>query len=395
MLPEILKDLLKFQKRFVLAKGKLILDQKNPPSEFNQKWAQKNLKNFTEINFCLASIEKINKNLKDYFSLSKEITAKNSLQLVMFSKQREVENCISTHKDTETLSVDIMSQEINLEQNYDELYFSLVKSIKAYEIQIKADSELILNNFFSLDETDISEFEYKFQKTFETVNKNVLNKLIFDNNLTLDGYNLHQNADKLQKSIVLGTNTSKLFAEKEKCQELAKMVIFFKSIGLIVKRLCRAMKNIGVENLAIYTRYRFDSVDFLAFDKDQQNTLHMLKKEWHRDKIALKNIRHKIELELKNIKVLSSNTYSSLNSITVFLKKFLNYIEKIENNLKATWNTFNKNFEGLRNGVQNETWLDSKHFFDSFNTENPRISLNEILISDNELYHEFNSYIEE
>jgi hypothetical protein len=385
--------MLKFQKRFVLAKGE-IKKRAESDHQFDREWASGINNFFTEMSFSLAMIEDVNIRLKDYFNLSKEITAKNSLELVMFSKQREVENCISKFKDTETLSMDIMAQEVNLNQDYDYLFHSLVTAIKAYEIQIKADSDLILNNFFSLDETDISEFEYKFNKTFEKVNKNALNKLIFDNNLSLDGYNFNNNADQLQKSIILGTQ-SKMFEEKEKCQDLAKMVIFFKSIGLIVKRLCRVMKNIGVENLAIYTRYRFDSLDFLAFNKDQQNTIYMLKKEWHRDKIALKNISTKIELELKNIKVLSSNTYSNLNSITVFLNKFLKYVERIENNLKATWNSFNKNFEALRNGVQDDTWREAKYFFDSFNSPNPRVKLSDILISNSEIYEEFNNYIEE
>ena len=76
------------------------------------------------------------------------------------------------------------------EMNYEELYQSFQTSIKNYEVVIDADSKLIRNNFFTLDDADLSKVLFNFEHSFGSVNQNSMNKFVSDNSIPLDSSRL-------------------------------------------------------------------------------------------------------------------------------------------------------------------------------------------------------------
>jgi hypothetical protein len=289
--------------------------------------------------------------------LAKEVTTKNSVQLIINNKLRVVENYLIQNQSKETICKDILSRDTSFETNYEQLFTSLNKAIKKYEIMIESDNMLIKHNFFSLDETDISKIEYNFNKCFEEVNKNTLNKLIFDNNLSIDeGVT---NALEIRKS-VMNSTSSHFFVETHRCEQLAKMCLFYKRVHLIIKRITKVMKNVGIENFSIYTRFRFDSQHFLAFNREQVSHYSNLKADWARDAIALKNIRTRVINELDNETVMSSKTYFNLKSITQFLIDFSEVVFEVESILKQEWEIFNQNYIDLNSLNKTGAWISSQ-----------------------------------
>lgn len=390
--PEALKTLLESQKRQKFYNHKLEKHSKQA-DEFNDDWAREILKCFTELQFSLSMLKNLKNRLTSYFNLSDDITTKNYFQIIVQSKIRELEEEIIRKRDTEMIANDILSKQPNVNDKYDELYRSLIKSIKSYEMQIQTDCQFIRNNFFSLNETEISSFEYNYDKNFESVNKNCLNKLMFDNKLSLDSEDDDMNFDKLKRSISNGTSSS-FFKDVERCHKLAKMTIFYKNVNLIIKRVCRIMKSFGVENLAVYTKFRFDSEFFLAFTDDDKSAFEMIKQEWSRDRVALMNLIQKVSKEINNEKVISSNTYSSLLQILKFLKNFSDYVEKVETDLRSEWQYFHHNFKDLKGEGMSKPWNEAREYFDSIKEKNGQIFFKHLQTRNSD-YDEFNVFIEE
>lgn len=276
-----------------------------------------------------------------------------------------MENYLLENHNNETICKDILSQDTSFETNYEKLFTSLTEAIQKYERMIESDNMMIKHNFFSFDETDISKVEYNFDKSFEEVNKNTLNKLIFDNNLSIEeGV---PNIGDIKKS-VMNSTASQFFNETHRCEQLAKMCLFYKRVHLIIRRLTKVMKNIGIENFFIYTRFRFDSQYFLAFNREQVSHYSNLKSDWARDAIALKNLRDRIDSELDNEKVMSSKTYFNLKSITTFLIDFSQVVFEVEDLLKEEWELFNQNYIDLNSLKKSGTWLSSQYFIEQLSS---------------------------
>ena len=392
-LPEILTNLLSCEKIYRYNKDKLKAVRETPGVDQERK-STKILNHLTQLKFGLNIIQKLKKRLKSYFTLAQDITTKNSLQLTIQNREREIERIVHEFKGLEQDSINVISSQISTSENFEELYQNLLEAVKGYEIQIQSEQKFVVNNFFSLNETEISEFMYKFEKKFEKVDKNALNKLIFDSNVSLNNCD-DNGVARIVNCIKKSTSDSKFFNEDPKrYQDLARLTVFYKSLGLVVKRLCKVMKNLGIENLAIYTRFRFDTFDFLSFNREQRTTLGMLKKEWKRDRIALNNLMVKIHKDKSKPMIAGLSIYKSIEVIIRFLSGFSDYIERVESRLHKQWRDYNKHFSVLKRGEASPSWALSKEFFDSFNSSK-QSRIPKILEYDVEGFSEFNDFIEE
>jgi hypothetical protein len=203
---------------------------------------------------------------------------------------------------------------------------------------------------------------------------------------------LPSNTD-LKKSM-LNSTKSNFFREGDRCEQLAKMCLFFKRIQLIIKRLTKVMKNIGIENFGIYTRFRYDSVHFLAFNREQMSHYSNLKADWARDTIALKNLRQRIDNELDYERVMSSKTYFNLKAISQFLIDFSSVVFSVENVLQKEWKSFNNNYLDLNTDKKTGSWLVAQKYFINL-SEEQKIEKFSTKLETISSYDEYNTFIEE
>lgn len=97
------------------------------------------------------------------------------------------------------------------------------------------------------------------------------------------------------------------------------MIKFFKKLQLILKHLTAGMKNVGLESLQIYTRYRFDSISFLAQDSEQAHAAKKRIQQRQRDIATFETIKTTLTEELGQEKAVSTRILQSLLDLVEFL----------------------------------------------------------------------------
>ena len=173
------------------------------------------------------------------------------------------------------------------------------------------------------------------------MNKNTLNKLFFDTNLSIDK---DLPADYVLRKSMMNSTNSNFFNESDRCEQLAKMCVFYKRIQLMVKRLTKIMKDFSIENLSVYTRFSYDSSYFLAENREQSSHSINLRSDWSRDIIALENLGIRIAAELNDERVLSSITHSYLKKLCEFFKDLSKNVLEVDEVMKSEYGQFNEMF---------------------------------------------------